>query len=76
MISAAITPGIQPQMVRINTIKTDPHPLSKTASGGNNIESNTLQILISDKVTINNHSIRPAIIAFVTPYYLYIFAII
>lgn len=46
IMSAAITPGIQPQMVRIKTIKMDPHPLSITARGGNKIESNTLQILI------------------------------
>jgi DNA-binding CsgD family transcriptional regulator len=46
MINAAITPGIHPQMVRIRTIKIDPQPLSKTAKGGNRIESSTLQILI------------------------------
>jgi hypothetical protein len=31
---AAITPGIQPQQVRMNTSRKDPHPLSMTASGG------------------------------------------
>jgi hypothetical protein len=31
---AAITPGIHPQMVRIKTSRTAPHPLSITASGG------------------------------------------
>lgn len=41
-----MTPGIQPQIVKIRTINTDPQPLSKTASGGNKIESNTLQKLI------------------------------
>ncbi len=33
-------------MVKIKTIKIDPHPLSITARGGNKIESNTLQKLI------------------------------
>ena len=46
IIRAAITPGIQPHNVKIRTIITDPHPLSKTANGGKKIESNTLQILI------------------------------
>ncbi|GHC48746.1 hypothetical protein SAMN05421855_101171 [Ulvibacter litoralis] len=41
-----MTPGIHPQIVKIKTITIDPHPLSKTAKGGNKIESNTLQILI------------------------------
>jgi len=43
---AAITPGIHPHRVKIRTIKTDPHPLSSTAKGGNKIERRTLQILI------------------------------
>ena len=46
IISAAITPGIQPQIVKIKTIKIDPQPLSITAKGGKRIESSTLQILI------------------------------
>lgn len=46
MISAAITPGIQPSTVRIRTIKIDPQPLSMTAKGGNRIDNKTLQILI------------------------------
>ena len=41
-----MTPGIQPHKVNIKTIIIDPQPLSKTARGGNKIESNTLQILI------------------------------
>ena len=41
-----MTPGIHPQMVKINTIKIDPQPLSTTAKGGKRIESSTLQILI------------------------------
>ena len=32
--NAAITPGTQPINVRINTINTDPQPLSRTANGG------------------------------------------
>ena len=46
MMRAAITPGIQPQIVKIKTIKTEPQPLSITARGGNKIESNTLQKFI------------------------------
>jgi hypothetical protein len=38
---AAITPGTQPQRVKIKTTTTDPQPLSRTASGGNRIESRT-----------------------------------
>ena len=43
---AAITPGTQAQQVSIKTIIIEPQPLSKTANGGNKIESITLQILI------------------------------
>ena len=52
IINAAITPGIQPQMVNINTITIDPQPLSITAKGGNKIESSTLQILINTKLQL------------------------
>jgi hypothetical protein len=45
-MSAAITPGIHPHIVKIRTIKIDPHPLSSTAKGGNKIERRTLQKLI------------------------------
>jgi len=31
---AAITPGIQPQQVRMTTRRMAPQPLSRTASGG------------------------------------------
>ena len=41
MIKAAITPGTHPQMVRIKTMTTDPHPLSITAKGGNKIAKST-----------------------------------
>tara|TARA_B100000787_G_scaffold160204_1_gene139054 strand:+ start:12488 stop:12721 length:234 start_codon:yes stop_codon:yes gene_type:complete len=47
IIRAAITPGIQPKHVKIKTIKTEPHPLSMIAKGGNKIESKTLQKLIA-----------------------------
>jgi hypothetical protein len=43
----------------MNTINTDPHPLSITANGGNNIESNTLQKLISTKLRLIFHLISP-----------------
>jgi len=49
MTSEAITPGTQPQSQSKKTIKIEPHPLSKTAKGGQIMESKTRQILmISD----------------------------
>ena len=42
--NAAITPGIQPANVSKNTINTDPHPWSMTASGGNKMASITRNI--------------------------------
>jgi len=42
MTKAAITPGIQPIKVSINTIKTEPQPLSYTAKGGNMTANITL----------------------------------
>ena len=42
-MSAARTPGIQANNVRINTIKMEPQPLSMTASGGQIIDNNTLK---------------------------------
>ena len=39
---AAITPGTQPHMVRIKTIKIEPQPLSNTERGGNKIDKITL----------------------------------
>jgi len=41
MMMAASTPGTQPKHVNIETITIDPHPLSRTASGGNKIASKT-----------------------------------
>jgi hypothetical protein len=52
IINAAITPGIHPQMVNINTITIDPQPLSITAKGGNKIESSTLQIFINTNLQL------------------------
>lgn len=46
IINAAITPGTQPQIVKINTITNDPHPLPKTAKGGKKMANKTLQILM------------------------------
>ena len=40
---AAITPGIQPQQVRMNTRSNEPQPLSMTARGGNMMQRMTLQ---------------------------------
>jgi hypothetical protein len=44
--SAAITPGTHPQSHNKKTITIDPQPLSKTAKGGQIIDSKTLQKLI------------------------------
>jgi hypothetical protein len=41
MMMAAITPGTQPKQVNIETMTIDPHPLFRTASGGNIIASKT-----------------------------------
>jgi hypothetical protein len=46
MIKAAITPGTQPNRVRISTMRMEPQPLSRTARGGKRIDNITLQILI------------------------------
>ena len=51
MIRAAITPGIHPIQVRINTIRIEPQPLSYTARGWKIIDRITLNsdiILIID----------------------------
>jgi len=41
-----MTPGIHPQRVNKKVITKEPHPLSMTENGGNNIASNTLKICI------------------------------
>ncbi len=41
MMSAPMTPGIQPKQVRIKTIVIDPQPRSITASGGKIIANST-----------------------------------
>jgi hypothetical protein len=41
---AAITPGIQPQIVRIRTSKMAPQPLSNTARGGQIMQMIALRI--------------------------------
>jgi len=46
MISAANTPGIQPNKVKIKVMINDPHPLSRTARGGNKIARITRNKLI------------------------------
>lgn len=48
IISAAITPGTQPRIHKIKTIKMEPQPLSRTASGGQIMDNKTLQKLIAD----------------------------
>lgn len=44
---AAITPGIHPQSVRIETKRIAPHPLSKTDKGGNTNDIMALSIPIA-----------------------------
>jgi hypothetical protein len=46
---AAITPGIQPQIVRIRTSNMAPQPLSSTASGGQIMQMMALRIPIFEK---------------------------
>jgi len=41
-----MTPGTQPQSHNKNTIRIEPQPLSKTAKGGQIMDSITRQILI------------------------------
>ena len=41
IIKAAITPGTQPQRVKIKTINTEPHPKPITAIGGKIIDNKT-----------------------------------
>lgn len=41
IINAPITPGTHPHRVRRNTIRTDPHPLSMTARGGQMMQTST-----------------------------------
>lgn len=47
-----MTPGTQPQSHKINTIRIEPQPLSKTDRGGHMIESSTLQKLIKYLILI------------------------
>ena len=42
MTKAAMTPGIQPARVRMNTMTTEPQPWSSTAKGGEMMERRTL----------------------------------
>lgn len=51
MIKAAITPGIQPKQVRMNTITIDPQPLSTTAKGGKITHNITLRQPINNFLT-------------------------
>lgn len=52
MISAAITPGIQPARVSRKTMRNEPQPLSTTDNGGKMIASITLSsdIIFSYKI--------------------------
>jgi hypothetical protein len=52
IISAAITPGIQPARVSINTINTDPQPLSITDKDGKIIARRTRKKDIFDQIEI------------------------
>lgn len=55
MMSAPMTPGTHAQRVRRNTIRTDPHPLSMTASGGKMIHNITRQ----KDIFLFYHSVQP-----------------
>jgi hypothetical protein len=46
MTRAAITPGIQPRIVRMKTKRIEPHPLSITARGGKMMHRITFQKVI------------------------------
>jgi hypothetical protein len=46
MISAAMTPGTQPAIVKRKTSRMDPQPSSRTARGGKTIAKITLKILM------------------------------
>ena len=54
MINAAITPGTQPQMVRIVVMIKDPQPLSITAKGGKMIARTTRSIFIINLAFTNS----------------------
>jgi len=41
MMKAAMTPGSHPQLVRIRTMRKEPHPWSITASGGQKMAMRT-----------------------------------
>jgi hypothetical protein len=49
---AAMTPGIQPQQVRMNTRSMAPHPLSRTARGGKMMQMIALRIPITIKLSV------------------------
>lgn len=50
MTKAAIVPGIQPQSVKIKTIKREPQPLSSNAKGGKMIANKTRKRLMNKKI--------------------------
>jgi len=58
--SAPITPGIHPQIVNKHIITIDPHPLSKTARGGNKIDKITLNKLMV-VVLLRGYNIRTGV---------------
>jgi hypothetical protein len=61
---AAITPGTQPHNVKINTIKTEPHPLSQTERGGKIIERITRQKLKKNILNIISKYINKMMIQY------------
>ena len=58
MTSAAITPGTQPHIQRIKTIKIDPQPLSITANGGHKMDKKTLNKLIKKNWCKYSHLLK------------------
>lgn len=67
-MSAAITPGIQPKIVSINTISIEPHPLSITDNGGKMIAKITLQRLIVIQIALKTKKYKICFNILKSPY--------
>gem|GEM_PF-1075709 len=56
---APITPGTQPNKVRISIIMIEPQPRSYTASGGKRTDNITRQILMTAKLIFLKYLLQP-----------------
>ena len=56
---APITPGTQPNKVRISIIMIEPQPRSYTASGGKRTDNITRQILMTSKLIFLKYLLQP-----------------